>query len=116
MPESGYTYKLENDINYFKFYGRVSFDIIDELYNKFEEIEKSNNPKIIFDLTEATWICSRGLGFLTEAAKLGIFNGKKIAIISDNKNIKDLFNLIGINEITEIFVNKEEAYRYYNKQ
>lgn len=82
--------------------------------NILKDIENKNKDIIIFNFKEVKYVDSAGLGCLISILKELKNNDKKLLLCDLNENIKRVFYLTRLDNIFDIFENKEVILNEYN--
>ncbi|MBI5412563.1 STAS domain-containing protein [Candidatus Peregrinibacteria bacterium] len=64
---------------------------------------------LIFDLTELSYINSKGIGFLVSVHAHISKNNQKLVLVNPNESVNDVLTLVGVNTIMNCFASPEEA-------
>jgi anti-sigma B factor antagonist len=80
-----------------------------QLDNELENAFKSEEKKILLDMTHLQYISSAGLGVFI--ARLEEMKEKEISLVffGLNENVKQVFSLLGLEELLTIVPDKEQA-------
>ena len=87
--------------------------LADEFRKQIDECLKNNEHNILVDLSNISFMDSAGLGALLSAYKRLKEIGGKLIVCSINKQIKIIFELVGIDRVLNTFSNKEEVTKIY---
>ena len=98
--------KAKSDLN---FHFTKNFD------HEIDNFQKNGDYLFVFDLENCDWIDSVGIQCILNTAKISKQHGFKTVIINCNYKIKDIFNILGVEEFIELKENIEEAIEYFGK-
>jgi anti-sigma B factor antagonist len=90
-------------------HGEIDASSSIELDNQLENAFESNEKRILLDMTNLKYISSAGLGVFI--ARLEEMNEKNIRLVffGLNENVKQVFSLLGLEELLTIVTDKEQA-------
>lgn len=66
---------------------------------------------LIFDLSDLSYINSKGIGFLVSMQAHLSKENKKLAIVNPSETVSDVMALVGINQIIGVYDSLEKAYQ-----
>ena len=88
-------------------------NVRDTLDNLLEAYSKDAKVKhVVFDFSDLKYINSQGIGILMEVQTKLLALDKKMVIVGLNSNVKDVFETIGMKEMTTIY---EDLTSFLNK-
>jgi anti-anti-sigma factor len=79
-----------------------------------EMVEKTEKKYLVFDFTSLNFINSESIGYLTTVYYRLIKRQKNLAIIGASAHVKDVLQVIGINEIIKSFESLSEFEKSLN--
>jgi anti-anti-sigma factor len=79
-------------------------------------LEKNPGVNLLFDMREVQFIDSYGNLVLIKCHMKAKKNGGEVKVFSLNKNIKDIFDIVGISKLIPIFKFYEDALTSFNKE
>ena len=82
--------------------GSFSFKDEKKFFIVIRKLHESEIKKVIFDLSECTFMDSASLGMLIVAGKEASLRQAKLIILNPNKKIKELLFITKMNEVFEI--------------
>ncbi|MFQ3617479.1 MAG: STAS domain-containing protein [Cyanobacteriota bacterium] len=80
---------------------------VDAFHQQISEALEANTSVILVDLEKVTFMDSSGLGALASAHKKVRAAGKRLSFCSISEQIKILFELTSMDQVFEVFVNRE---------
>lgn len=101
--------KNVGDIKVLSVIGELDALVAPKLKERITKLVEQDSIKFIIDFKEVTHINSLAMGILRGKLKVVKEMGGDIKLIELNENIKTIFEMIGLDEIFEIYENEEEA-------
>lgn len=98
-----------DDIKVLKVVGELDALVAPKLKDKITKLVDGNSTKFIIDFEEVTHINSLAMGILRGKLKVVKDMGGDIKLIKLNEHIKSIFEMIGLDEIFEIYETEDEA-------
>ena len=106
--------KNTKDIKILKVVGELDALVAPKLKEKITKLTEEDTKKFIIDFEELEHINSLAMGILRGKLKTVKENGGNIKLIKLNDHIKGIFEMIGLDEIFEIYESEEEAVESFN--
>ena len=97
------------EIKELKVIGELDALVAPKLKEKITKLVEADTVKFIIDFEEVTHINSLAMGILRGKLKVVKEMGGDIKLIKLNEHIKTIFEMIGLDEIFEIYETEEEA-------
>ena len=101
--------KNVGDIKVIKVTGELDALVAPKLKERITKLVEMDNTKFIIDFEELVHINSLAMGILRGKLKVVKDMGGDSKLIKLNENIKTIFEMIGLDEIFEIYETEEEA-------
>lgn len=101
--------KNVGEIKELKVVGELDALVAPKLKEKITKLVEADFTKFIIDFEEVTHINSLAMGILRGKLKIVKEMGGDIKLIKLNEHIKTIFEMIGLDEIFEIYETEEEA-------
>ncbi|QNM14504.1 MULTISPECIES: STAS domain-containing protein [Fusobacterium] len=98
-----------DDIKVLKVVGELDALVAPKLKDKITKLVDGDSTKFIIDFEEVTHINSLAMGILRGKLKVVKDMGGDIKLIKLNEHIKSIFEMIGLDEIFEIYETEDEA-------
>ncbi|WP_410208165.1 STAS domain-containing protein [Fusobacterium sp.] len=98
-----------DDIKVLKVVGELDALVAPKLKDKITKLVDSDSTKFIIDFEDVTHINSLAMGILRGKLKVVKDMGGDIKLIKLNEHIKSIFEMIGLDEIFEIYETEDEA-------
>lgn len=98
-----------DDIKVLKVVGELDVLVAPKLKDKITKLVDGDSTKFIIDFEEVTHINSLAMGILRGKLKVVKDMGGDIKLIKLNEHIKSIFEMIGLDEIFEIYETEDEA-------
>lgn len=98
-----------NDIKVLSVVGELDALVTPKLRDRVDKLVEQNVTKFIFNFKKVTHINSLAMGFLRGKRKNLNEIGGDIKIVGLNGNIREIFEMIGLDEVFEIYNKEEEA-------
>lgn len=98
-----------DDIKVLKVIGELDALVAPKLKDRITKLVDGDSTKFIIDFEEVTHINSLAMGILRGKLKVVKDMGGDIKLIKLNEHIKSIFEMIGLDEIFEIYENEDEA-------
>lgn len=98
-----------DDIKVLKVVGELDALVAPKLKDKITKLVDSDATKFIIDFEDVTHINSLAMGILRGKLKVVKDMGGDIKLIKLNEHIKSIFEMIGLDEIFEIYETEDEA-------
>lgn len=103
------------DIKVLKIIGELDALVAPKLKDKISKYVETDKTKFIIDFEDLVHINSLAMGILRGKLKIVKENGGDIKLIKLNDHIKTIFEMIGLDEIFEIYETEEEAIASFNQ-
>lgn len=103
------------DIVILKVTGELDALVAPTLKDKITKDVENGNTKFIINFKELVHINSLAMGILRGKLKVVRDEGGDIKLSNLNEHIKSIFEMIGLDEIFEIFETEKEALNSFNK-
>ncbi|WP_294703735.1 STAS domain-containing protein [uncultured Fusobacterium sp.] len=97
------------EIKELKVIGELDALVAPKLKEKITKLVEADTVKFIIDFEEVTHINSLAMGILRGKLKVVKEMGGDIKLVKLNEHIKTIFEMIGLDEIFEIYETEEEA-------
>lgn len=97
------------DIKELKVVGELDALVAPKLKERITKLVEGDSTKFIIDFEEVTHINSLAMGILRGKLKIVKEMGGDIKLIKLNEHIKTIFEMIGLDEIFEIYETEDEA-------
>ncbi|MBM6689728.1 STAS domain-containing protein [Fusobacterium mortiferum] len=101
--------KNVGDIKELKVVGELDALVAPKLKERITKLVEGDSTKFIIDFEEVTHINSLAMGILRGKLKIVKEMGGDIKLIKLNEHIKTIFEMIGLDEIFEIYETEDEA-------
>lgn len=101
--------KSVGDIKELKVVGELDALVAPKLKERITKLVEGDSTKFIIDFEEVTHINSLAMGILRGKLKIVKEMGGDIKLIKLNEHIKTIFEMIGLDEIFEIYETEDEA-------
>ncbi|MBR8702150.1 Anti-sigma-B factor antagonist [Fusobacterium sp. DD29] len=101
--------KNVDDIKVLKVIGELDALVAPKLKDRITKLVDGDSTKFIIDFEEVTHINSLAMGILRGKLKVVKDMDGDIKLIKLNEHIKSIFEMIGLDEIFEIYENEDEA-------
>lgn len=101
--------KNVGDIKELKVVGELDALVAPKLKERITKLVEGDSKKFIIDFEEVTHINSLAMGILRGKLKIVKEMGGDIKLIKLNEHIKTIFEMIGLDEIFEIYETEDEA-------
>ncbi|NJP11502.1 MAG: STAS domain-containing protein [Leptolyngbyaceae cyanobacterium RU_5_1] len=88
--------------------GILNSSLAGQLCREVDEVVKSGIRLVLIDLQDVTFIDSSGLGGLVNAFKSARIAGSKLVFCSVCEQARMLFEITGMDQVFEIFLNQSE--------
>lgn len=106
--------RIEGDIFEIQVAGEIDASSSIHLDNALHEGFKEKN-KVLIDLQELNYISSAGLGVFISRLEEIKEKGYSMAIIINNENVRQVFGILGLEELLTIFNKKQLAVDFLNE-
>ncbi|MGM0507970.1 MAG: STAS domain-containing protein [Fusobacteriota bacterium] len=103
----------ENDIVIMKIKGELDALVAHELKQKFIDLLEEDKKNFIVDFSELTHINSLAMGILRGRLKDAQSSGGDIKLSNLNDHISNIFEMVGLDELFEIYDSNDEAVKAY---
>lgn len=97
------------EIKELKVIGELDALVAPKLKERIAKLVEGDSTKFIIDFEEVTHINSLAMGILRGKLKLVKEMGGDIKLVKLNEHIKTIFEMIGLDEIFEIYETEDEA-------
>lgn len=101
--------KNVGEIKELKVVGELDALVAPKLKERITKLVEADSTKFIIDFEEVTHINSLAMGILRGKLKVVKEMGGDIKLIKLNEHIKTIFEMIGLDEIFEIYETEDEA-------
>ncbi|MGL5123465.1 MAG: STAS domain-containing protein [Fusobacteriaceae bacterium] len=102
-----------NNIKVIKIIGELDAFVAPKLKDRIGKLVESDTINFIIDFEELVHINSLAMGILRGKLRIVKEAGGDIKLIKLNNHIKTIFEMIGLDEIFEIFETEEEALKSF---
>lgn len=106
--------KNVNDIKVLKIIGELDALVAPKLKDRITKLVEADTTKFIIDFEDLVHINSLAMGILRGKLKTVKNAGGDIKLIKLNDHIKTIFEMVGLDEIFEIYETEEEAISKFN--
>lgn len=106
--------KNVGDIKVIKVVGELDALVAPKLKERISKLIEMENYKFIIDFQDLVHINSLAMGILRGKLRTVKEMGGDIKLINLNEHIKTIFEMIGLDEIFEIYDSEEEAVESFN--
>ena len=104
-----------NKINVLKLHGSILQENSEALEEMLHRIIKSENRKLIVDMSDVTHICSLAVGFLVEYKKRAAEAGDgDIKLVVSDDDLLQLFEITMLNKVFSIHHSLDESLNAFN--
>ena len=103
------TVKDSGDVKVYRFSGRIIYDTEEVVKKQMDEIIKGKMKKVVFNLTDLTYINSSGLGLLINVLKQVRAAGGDIKLSNLRPELNELFRITSLNSVFEICADETDA-------
>ncbi|MGL4402113.1 MAG: STAS domain-containing protein [Fusobacteriaceae bacterium] len=103
------------DIKVIKVVGELDALVAPKLKDRIAKLVEGDVTKFIIDFEELVHINSLAMGILRGKLRLVKEAGGDIKLVKLNEHIKTIFEMIGLDEIFDIYTTEEEAVESFNK-
>lgn len=107
--------KRNGDVVIIKIAGELDALVAPKLKDKITKEMENGSKYFVIDFEELVHINSLAMGILRGKLKLVKDMGGDIKLVKLNDHIKEIFEMIGLDEIFEIYENENDAVESYNK-
>lgn len=107
--------KRNGDVVIIKITGELDALVAPKLKDKITKEMENGSKYFVIDFEELVHINSLAMGILRGKLKLVKDMGGDIKLVKLNDHIKEIFEMIGLDEIFEIYENENDAVESYNK-
>ena len=88
----------------------------EELEQKLDELFDQGLFQVVIDISQLEYLSSAGAGVFIGAAGRAQANEGNIVVVSPRKNVKEIFDLLGICHIFPVVASEKEAESYFSPQ
>ena len=110
------TYTNVDNIKVVNFSGRIIYDTEEVVKKELDKIVNENNKKIVFNLSDLTYINSSGLGLLINVLKQVRASNGDIKLSNLRPELSELFRITSLNSVFKIYNEESEAIEHFKKQ
>ena len=103
-----------NDIKVIKIIGELDALVAPKLKERISKLVEADTVKFIIDFEDLVHINSLAMGILRGKLKIVKNAGGDIKLIKLNDHIKTIFEMVGLDELFEIYETEEEAVSKFN--
>lgn len=103
------------DIKVIKVVGELDALVAPKLKDRIAKLVEGDITKFIIDFEELVHINSLAMGILRGKLRIVKEAGGDIKLVKLNEHIKTIFEMIGLDEIFEIYTTEEEAVEAFNR-
>lgn len=108
--------KTEGSTVWVKIEGEIDASSSIQLDECLKEQLGKDKPTIAVDCTDLSYISSAGLGvFMSYIEDLKV-NEQKMALFNMNEKVSNVFAMLGLDQLMNIFSGKEEAIKFLNEE
>ena len=105
-------YRKEDDIGVIKIRGNVNAGAEEPLMAAYGQVCVENVGKILLSFNENTSINGAGIAVLIQLLSQSKKKQQKVAISGISENFQEIFKMVGITRLTQVFNDKKEAKAY----
>lgn len=102
-----------SDVRIYAFSGRIIYDTEEIVKKKMDEIIAGSHKKIVFNLTDLTYINSSGLGLLINVLKQVRAAGGDIKLSNLRPELNELFRITSLNSVFDILPEEADAVKKF---
>ena len=95
--------ELENDIRLIKLNGQLDYNGTYDIEIEFIRHCAGDKVRLLVDLSKVNYISSIGIPLLANAAKLVESHGGKMGLLSPQRNVVDVLELVGVSNIIPVY-------------
>lgn len=103
-----------NDIKVIKIIGELDALVAPKLKDRISKLVEADTVKFIIDFEDLVHINSLAMGILRGKLKIVKSAGGDIKLVKLNEHIKTIFEMVGLDELFEIYETEEEAVNKFN--
>ncbi|MGL5054163.1 MAG: STAS domain-containing protein [Fusobacteriaceae bacterium] len=103
-----------NDIKVIKIIGELDALVAPKLKDRISKLVEADTVKFIIDFEDLVHINSLAMGILRGKLKIVKNAGGDIKLVKLNEHIKTIFEMVGLDELFEIYETEEEAVNKFN--
>ena len=89
--------------------GYLDFDCAPALKQSLIDVIDAGSSQLVVDLTEVGFIDSTAIGVLIGGQKRLQESGGSLAVVCTNENVRDIFDLVGLNEVVSLHGSRDDA-------
>lgn len=102
-------YATQGDVCVVRVGGYVDFDVAPRLKQSIVHRIERGDRLIVVDLSEAGFIDSTAIGVLVGALKRLSETGGALAVVSDNHNVRGIFEIVGLESVISLHHSLDHA-------
>ncbi len=101
--------KKESGVVVLQLEGRVDHGTLQEVSSELKKALGDGSGKVLIDLSKTEYMSSAGLHSLTDAHKITLNGGGKLALCAPNKDLMELFRVVHLEKSFDIYPTDFEA-------
>jgi anti-sigma B factor antagonist len=101
--------ELENDIRFIKLLGKLDHNGTYSIEIEFIRSCAGDKVRILVDLSKVNYISSIGIPLLVNTAKSVASRGGKMGLLSPQRNVLDVLELVGVSHIIPVYSDLKSA-------
>jgi anti-sigma B factor antagonist len=105
--------KTSNTVTILKLVGRLDSLVVKDLKNRIHTLIQQGQVKLVFDMSEVSFMDSSGLGGIVSALRAVSQAGGDIRIASLQPRVRALFELTRLHQVFQIFSDVDAAVHSY---
>lgn len=114
--EEEISWTLKDNIAVVDIQGNINASHEDMFMSVYDEIEKKGHEKILLHFSENSSVSGAGIGVLIQILTRSNDKGYRLAIAGLSENMEKFFQIVGINQMAQIFKDQEEAFTYLKSE
>ncbi len=114
--EEEISWTLKDNIAVVDIQGNINASHEDMFMSVYDEIEKKGHEKILLHFSENSSVSGAGIGVLIQILTKSNDKGYRLAIAGLSENMEKFFQIVGINQMAQIFKDQEEAFTYLKSE
>lgn len=103
------------DVQVLSLKGQLDAHTFPSLQKELEDLVRQGEPRVVLDCQDLEYISSAGLGVLKKMSREFRDQDGDIRLASLTSKINNVMNLLGFNQVIQVFKDLEEALRSYKK-
>ncbi|RQD59733.1 MAG: response regulator [Desulfonatronovibrio sp. MSAO_Bac4] len=114
--EEEISWTLKDNIAVVDIQGNINASHEDMFMSVYDEIEKKGHEKILLHFSENSSVSGAGIGVLIQILTRSNDKRYRLAIAGLSENMEKFFQIVGINQMAQIFKDQEEAFTYLKSE